>query len=72
MQPITKYIYLHPKQKFGQILDADRVISRDINKDLMMRTQRYSEVKNLGKKYYFSPPNTLVNHPVPKIRIQKY
>ena len=72
MQPVTKYIHLHPKQKFGQILNADQVTSRDVNKDLMMRTQRYSEVRNLGKQYYFKPPNTLVNGPRAKIQIQKY
>ena len=72
MDPVTKFIHLQPKQKFGQILNADRVISRDVNKDLMMRTQRYSEVRNYGKKYYFKPPNTLVNPAIQKIQIQKY
>lgn len=72
MQQTSKYIYQHPKPRFGEILNANKVTSRDINKDLMMRTQRYSEVRNSSKKYYFQPPNTLVNYSIPKIQIQKY
>ena len=72
MQQRSKYIYQHPKPKFGEILDADRVTSRDVNKDLMMRTQRQSEVKQMGRQYHFKQPTTLVNYSVPKIVIQKY
>lgn len=72
MQQTSKYIYQHPKPRFGEIINANQVTSRDINKDLMMRTQQYSEVRNTAKKYYFTKPTTLVNHSLPKIQIQKY
>lgn len=72
MQQQCKYIYQHPKKRFGEILNANQVTPRDINKDLMMKTQQKSEVRNFSKQYYFQKPNTLVNHSIPKIKIQKY
>ena len=70
MQP--RYIYQQPKPTFGEILNANKIIHRDINKDLMMKTQQYSEVRNLGKKFHFQQSHTLTNYYIPKIQIQKY
>ncbi len=50
------YFYQPPKKRFGEILNAYKVIPRDINKDLMTHTQIKSEVKELSKKY----PNTSI------------
>ena len=65
-------IYQEPTPRFGELLNANLIIPRDINKDLMMKTQLHSDVRNQSKQYYFKPPNTLVNNPLKKIQIQKY
>lgn len=72
MQQPHKYIYQKPKPQFGEILNANHIIPRDINKDLMMKTQKNSDIRNISKKYQFQQPNTLVNNPINKIQIQKY
>ena len=45
------YKYQKPKPKFGEILNANKVISRDIDKDLMPLTQKISQVKILSKEF---------------------
>lgn len=68
MQPF----YQRPKPKFGEILNATKVTSRDLNKDLMMKSQQNSHVRNLSKNYNFKQPTTLTNKYLPKSQIQKY
>lgn len=46
-----QFFYKQPKPQFGEILNANQVTPRDINKDLMMSTQKTSEVKNMSKSY---------------------
>ena len=50
-QPRPRYVQ-PTKPKFGQILNANHTIKRDLNKDLMMKTQLQSEVKNVSKRYW--------------------
>ena len=64
--------YQIPKQNFGEILNANLVIPRDINKDLMMSTQKTSVVKILSKKFSPKQPQTLVNDSLNLPQIQKY
>ena len=48
-----RYRYVQPtKPKFGQILNANHTIKRDLNKDLMMKTQIRSEVKSAAKNFF--------------------
>ena len=45
--------YARPsKPKFGHILKSNTIIKRDLNKDLMMKTQPRSEIKNASKRYW--------------------
>lgn len=46
-----RFFYKMPKPQFGEILNANYVISRDVNKDRMVPTQSTSDVKNLSKTY---------------------
>lgn len=50
-----KFFYQKPKLNFGEILNASLIISRDVNKDLMTHTQKYSEVRSLSKNYPHKP-----------------
>ena len=65
-----RFFYQKPRAQFGQILDANKVISRDVNKDLMVHTQKISEVRMLGKSYPFQTPNPYGLRP--QLRMQKY
>lgn len=42
--------YANPNKKFGGIVNPNLVISRNINKDLMVPSSRISEVKSISKK----------------------
>lgn len=46
-----RFFYQQPKPRFGEILNANQVTPRDINKDLMVKTQKTSDIKNLSKSY---------------------
>jgi hypothetical protein len=65
-----KFFYQKPKLKFGEILNANKITPRDINKDLMVYTQKISEVRTLSKSYPFKPP-TIYGFKSP-LNIQKY
>jgi len=60
-----RFFYQKPKPRFGEILNANLVVSRDVNKDLMHYTQKNSEVKmasrkpinnisRIGRPYYYN------------------
>lgn len=59
---MNRYPYQKPKPKFGEILNANLIISRDINKDLMTHTQKQSEVRSLSKQYFFKSPLMISNN----------
>ena len=46
-----RFFFQKPKKRFGEILNANLVIPRDVNKDLMTYTQQTSDVKKLAKHY---------------------
>ena len=50
-QPRPRYVQPN-KPRFGEILNANSTIKRDLNKDLMMKTQFKSEVKTVAKRYW--------------------
>ena len=52
-----RLMYQPPKKQFGEILNAYQVTPRNIDKDLMVHTQKTSEVKNLSKGYPQKTPN---------------
>lgn len=59
-----KFFYQQPKPRFGEILNASQVTPRDINKDLMVKTQQTSPIKKLSKTY--------PNKPSQQIYYQRY
>ena len=65
-----RFFYQKPKPRFGEILNANHVIPRDINKDLMTHTNKISEVKNLSKHYPHRAPAKLGYKP--PVYLQKY
>lgn len=64
-----RFFYQKPKPKFGEILNANIVIDRDINKDLLVSSTKISEVRMLSKQYPFQRPQRFG---YPPQRIQKY
>lgn len=51
--------YQKPKSNFGEIINANFIISRDLNKDNMNKYQKISQVKILSKKYPFKQSNNI-------------